>query len=203
MKVIENWIFLEKKSSIFLTLLLLYNLQPNPFVQIQICLLTKRKIGNWHIYGQAYHLMLKTAMIFLKSSGEDWQLAAIPKISHLWSPVYCKILKLFESWIFFIKQVFKMIPPFSRDEVRRHLIDLGYKNVTEEKLDLFVKDLSRLVKYEEKRAKKKDKKRKYDPSLSMTWILIVWTNYVIILRLVNVKNKWSSAIKCCPWLNTC
>ena len=66
-----------------------------------------------------------------------------------------------------------MIPPFSRDEVRRHLIDLGYKNVTEEKLDLFVKDLSRLVKYEEKRAKKKDKKRKYDPSLSMTWILIV------------------------------
>ena len=32
-----------------------------------------------YIYGQAYHLMLKTAMVFLKSSGEDWQLAAIPK----------------------------------------------------------------------------------------------------------------------------
>ena len=29
---------------------------------MQICLLTKRKIGNWHIYGQAYHLMLRTAM---------------------------------------------------------------------------------------------------------------------------------------------
>ena len=32
-----------------------------------------------YIYGQAYHLMLKTAVVFLKSSGEDWQLAAIPK----------------------------------------------------------------------------------------------------------------------------
>ena len=35
--------------------------------------------GNWHIYGQAYHLMLKTAMVFLNTSGKDWQLAAIPK----------------------------------------------------------------------------------------------------------------------------
>ena len=34
------------------------------------------------IYGQAYHLMIKTAMVYLKSSGEDWQLAAIPKIKH-------------------------------------------------------------------------------------------------------------------------
>ena len=43
---------------------------------MQICLLTKRKIGNWHIYGQAYHSMIwKTFNI----SGEDWQLAAIPK----------------------------------------------------------------------------------------------------------------------------
>ena len=29
---------------------------------MQICLLTKRKIRNWHIYGQAYHFMLRTAM---------------------------------------------------------------------------------------------------------------------------------------------
>ena len=29
---------------------------------MQICLLTKRKIGNWHIYGQAYHFMLWPAM---------------------------------------------------------------------------------------------------------------------------------------------
>ena len=53
-----------------------------------------------------------------------------------------------------------MIPPFSRDEVRLHLVDLGYKNITEEKLDIFVKDLTRLVKYEERQAKLK-KKRKF------------------------------------------
>ena len=42
-------------------------------------IMTKRKIGNWHIYGQAYHSMIwKTFNI----SGKDWQLAAIPK-SHL------------------------------------------------------------------------------------------------------------------------
>ena len=52
----------------------------NPFDQMQICLLTKRKIGNWHIYGQAYHFLLRTAMVFLNTSGKDWQLAAIPKI---------------------------------------------------------------------------------------------------------------------------
>ena len=46
---------------------------------MQICLLTKIKIGNWHIYGQAYHFMLRTAMVFLNTSGKDWQLAAIPK----------------------------------------------------------------------------------------------------------------------------
>ena len=66
-----------------------------------------------------------------------------------------------------------MIPPFSRDEVRRHLIDLGYKNVTEEKLDLFVKDLSRLIKYEEKRAKKKDKKRKWSRKFHEQQILFL------------------------------
>ena len=38
-----------------------------------------QKLTSNDIYGQAYHLMLKTAMVFLKSSGKDWQLAAIPK----------------------------------------------------------------------------------------------------------------------------
>ena len=47
---------------------------------MQIFLLTKRKIGNWHIYGQAYHLMLKTPMVYLNLSAKNWQLAAIPKI---------------------------------------------------------------------------------------------------------------------------
>ena len=28
--------------------------QPGPFIQMQICFLTKRKIDNWPIYGQAY-----------------------------------------------------------------------------------------------------------------------------------------------------
>ena len=44
-------------------------------------------IGNWHIYGHAYHLMLKTAMVYLNISGKDWQLAAIPKIPQIWIPM--------------------------------------------------------------------------------------------------------------------
>ncbi len=40
---------------------------------------------------------------------------------------------------------------FDKVDVRRHLADLGYNNVDEEKLDDFVKDLRRLVKYEEKK----------------------------------------------------
>ena len=36
-----------------------------------------RKLAYWYIYGQAYHFMIwKT----FNTSGEDWQLAAIPKI---------------------------------------------------------------------------------------------------------------------------
>ena len=32
--------------------------QPGPFIQMQICFLTKRKIENWQIYGQAYISMV-------------------------------------------------------------------------------------------------------------------------------------------------
>ena len=32
---------------------------------VRVNLLTTRKIRNWHIHGQAYHLMLKTAMVYL------------------------------------------------------------------------------------------------------------------------------------------
>ncbi len=50
---------------------------------------------------------------------------------------------------------------FSKSDVRRHLLDLGYGNVTDEQLDEFVVDLRRLVKYEEKkqRCKKYDEER--------------------------------------------
>ena len=34
---------------------------------------------------------------------------------------------------------------FSKSDVRRHLSELGYANVTEEQLDDFVKDLRRLI----------------------------------------------------------
>jgi len=39
---------------------------------------------------------------------------------------------------------------FGRDEVKKHLLSLGYTNVTEEQLNEFCKDLKRLVRYEEK-----------------------------------------------------
>ncbi len=40
--------------------------------------------------------------------------------------------------------------PFTRDEVRAHLKDFGLENVSEKKLDEFMADLKRLVKYDEK-----------------------------------------------------
>ena len=36
---------------------------------------------------------------------------------------------------------------FSKSDVRRHLSELGYANVTEEQLDDFVRDLRRLIRY--------------------------------------------------------
>jgi len=46
---------------------------------------------------------------------------------------------------------------FTVEEIRNHLSELGYKNVPEDKLDTFVSDLKRLIRYEEKR-KNLDKK---------------------------------------------
>ena len=40
--------------------------------------------------------------------------------------------------------------PLSKDDVERHLKDLGYRNVSEEQLSEFIKDLRRLIRYEEK-----------------------------------------------------
>ena len=40
---------------------------------------------------------------------------------------------------------------FTREDVIRHLADLGYTNVEEAKLDSFCADLKRLIKYEEKK----------------------------------------------------
>ena len=48
---------------------------------------------------------------------------------------------------------------FSVEDIKRHLRDLGYTNVPEEKLVTFVSDLRRLMKYEE-RKKLADKKLK-------------------------------------------
>jgi len=46
---------------------------------------------------------------------------------------------------------------FSEDEVRKHLSELGYRNIPEGKLEAFVGDLRRLIKYEE-RKKRLDRK---------------------------------------------
>jgi len=40
---------------------------------------------------------------------------------------------------------------FSRSDIKRHLAELGYSNITEEKLDSFVRDLRKLIKYEERK----------------------------------------------------
>jgi len=40
---------------------------------------------------------------------------------------------------------------FSQEDIRRHLADLGYTNVTDEKLEGFVRDLRKLIKYEERK----------------------------------------------------
>ena len=46
---------------------------------------------------------------------------------------------------------------FTDEDIRRHLHDLGYRNIPEGKLHTFVSDLRRLIKYEE-RKKQLDKK---------------------------------------------
>lgn len=40
---------------------------------------------------------------------------------------------------------------FSREDVQQHLAELGYTNITEEKLDGFLKDLRKLIRYEERK----------------------------------------------------
>jgi len=42
---------------------------------------------------------------------------------------------------------------FTRDEVRGHLEDLGFKNVQDDQLDGFLHDLRRLIKYDERHTK--------------------------------------------------
>jgi len=46
---------------------------------------------------------------------------------------------------------------FTREDVIRHLADLGYTNVEEGKLDSFCADLKRLIKYEEKKRRVTEK----------------------------------------------
>lgn len=51
-----------------------------------------------------------------------------------------------------------MVFPFTRDEVRDHLKDFGLENVSEKKLDEFMDDLKRLVKYDEKQQERLKKR---------------------------------------------
>jgi len=46
---------------------------------------------------------------------------------------------------------------FSRSDIKRHLAELGYSNITEEKLDSFVRDLRKLIKYEERKKEVENK----------------------------------------------
>ena len=45
------------------------------------------------------------------------------------------------------------VSKFSRDDVRRHLTELGYSNIEDSKLDEFCIDLRKLIKYEEREKK--------------------------------------------------
>ena len=40
---------------------------------------------------------------------------------------------------------------FSKEDVHKHLLDLGYTNITDEQLREFMTDLKRLIRYEEKK----------------------------------------------------
>ena len=55
--------------------------------------------------------------------------------------------------------------PLTRDDVERHLKDLGYRNISEDQLNEFVKDLKRLIRFEEKQSRLKAliELRKNDP----------------------------------------
>jgi hypothetical protein len=44
-----------------------------------------------------------------------------------------------------------MEPKFTHDDIRRHLAELGYSNIPDERLKVFAKDLRRLMKYEERK----------------------------------------------------
>ena len=57
------------------------------------------------------------------------------------------------------ENVSKMPLHFTRDEVQKHLDDLGFKNVDDEQLDQFLRDLRRLIKYEEIHSKATVKSR--------------------------------------------
>jgi len=49
-----------------------------------------------------------------------------------------------------------MAPNFTDEEIRAHLAELGYTNIPEGKLRSFVKDLRRLMKYEERKRQLED-----------------------------------------------
>jgi len=53
---------------------------------------------------------------------------------------------------------------FTRDDVVRHLAELGYNNVDESKLDSFCADLKRLIKYEEKKRRVGEKLEQLEQS---------------------------------------
>jgi Asp-tRNA(Asn)/Glu-tRNA(Gln) amidotransferase C subunit len=45
--------------------------------------------------------------------------------------------------------------PITKEEVVKHLEELGYRNISDEKVDQFIQDLKRLIKYEEKKSRRK------------------------------------------------
>ncbi len=64
-----------------------------------------------------------------------------------------------------------MVFPFTRDEVRGHLKDLGLKDVSEAKLDEFMHNLKRLVRYDEKQQRLRNEGKKAIKSKTFRTIL--------------------------------
>ena len=71
---------------------------------------------------------------------------------------------------------------FNDDDIKKHLHDLGYRNIPEGKLQTFVSDLRRLVKYEEKKKlldRKLDNLENVQPSPKLTerYFSNIFTNF--------------------------
>ena len=74
---------------------------------------------------------------------------------------------------------------FSSEDVRNHLESLGYKNISDRQLKDFVKDLKRLIRYEEKQKRlEKLKTIEEHPKSSLVnqFLFALFTTFISIIK---------------------